>query len=100
MSTIIDKAIFAVPEYGNRISLFIQKLRIAQYSEGTITNYCHHVSKAVEYLKKIPDDFTQADIDDYLTMLFDHPRHYSPSYFKHTVFGLKKHTYCLTDLSR
>lgn len=67
MSTIIDKAIFAVPEYGNRISLFIKKLRIAQYSEGTITNYCHHVSKAVEYLKKIPDDFTQADIDDYLT---------------------------------
>jgi integrase/recombinase XerD len=89
MSTTIDKAIFAVPEFGNRISLFIQKLRIAQYSEGTITNYCHHIAKAVAYLRKIPDDFLQVDVDDYLSMLINHPRHYSESFFKHTVFGLK-----------
>src|SRR5574344_1396534 len=88
MSTTIDKAIFAVPEFGNRISFFITKLRIAQYSEGTITNYCHHIAMAVAYLRKIPDDFLQVDVDDYLSMLINHPRHYSESFFKLTVFDL------------
>ena len=40
------------------------------------------------YLNKLPDDFTQADVEDYLSVLMDRDR-YSFSHFKHTVFGLK-----------
>ena len=37
--TYLHKAIEAVPEFGNRISLFTKKLRLAQYADGTIYNY-------------------------------------------------------------
>ncbi|MBR1557998.1 MAG: tyrosine-type recombinase/integrase, partial [Prevotella sp.] len=48
------------------------------------------IAQAVLYLKKLPDDFTQADVDDYLSMLLNRNR-YTISHFKHTVFGLKKY---------
>ncbi len=38
-NTYLDKAIKAVPEFGNRISLFTKKLRLAQYADGTIYDY-------------------------------------------------------------
>ena len=87
---ILDKAIEAVPRYGDRISLFTKKLRLAQYADSTIYNYRLKISQAVLYLGKIPDKFTQADVDDYLSMLLDRNR-YTISHFKHTVFGLKEY---------
>ena len=84
----LDKAIEAVPGYGNRISLFTKKLRLAQYADSTIYSYRLKISQAVLYLQKLPDKFTQEDIDDYLLMLLER-NHYSTSHFKHTVFGLK-----------
>lgn len=86
--THLHKAIETVPGYGDRISLFTKKLRLAQYADSTIYSYRLKISQAVLYLKKLPDDFTQADVDDYLTMLLDR-NCYSLSFFKHTVFGLK-----------
>ena len=61
---------------------------MAQYADSTIYSYRLKISQAVLYLKKLPNDFTQADVDDYLTMLLDR-NCYSLSFFKHTVFGLK-----------
>ena len=69
-------------------SLFTKKLRLAQYADSTIYSYRLKISQAVLHLKKLPDEFTQADVDDYLTMLLDR-NCYSLSFFKHTVFGLK-----------
>ena len=86
--THLHKAIETVPGYGDRISLFTKKLRLAQYADSTIYSYRLKISQAVLYLKKLPDDFTQADVDDYLTMLLDR-NCYSLSFFKHTVFSLK-----------
>ena len=80
-NTFLDKAIKAVPEFGNRISLFTKKLRLAQYADGTIYDYRLKISQAVLYLNKLPDDFTQKDIEDYLSMLLDRNR-YSISFFK------------------
>ena len=88
MPNTLDKAIEVVPEFRNRISLFTQKLRLAQYADGTIYNYRLKISQAVLYLKKLPDNFTQADVDRYLSMLLKRNL-YSMSFFKHTVFGLK-----------
>ena len=90
IDSLLDKAIEAVPEFGNRISLFTKKLRLAQYADSTIYNYRLKIAQAVLYLKKLPDDFTQADVDDYLSMLLDRNR-YTLSHFKHTVFGLKEY---------
>ena len=87
-NTYLDKAIAAVPKFGERISLFTKKLRLAQYADSSIYDYRLKISQAALYLNKLPDDFTQADIDSYLSMLLDRNR-YSISHFKHTVFGLK-----------
>ena len=67
--TILHKAIEAVPKFEERISLFTKKLRLAQYADGTIYDYRLKISQAVLYLNKLPDDFTQEDIEDYLSML-------------------------------
>ena len=32
----LDKAIAAIPNFGDRISLFTKKLRLAQYADGSI----------------------------------------------------------------
>ena len=89
-NTYLDRAIEAAPKFGDRISLFTKKLRLAQYADSSIYNYRLKIAQAVLYLKKLPDDFTQADVDDYLSMLLDRNR-YTISHFKHTVFGLKNY---------
>ena len=87
-NTILDKAIAAVPKFGNRIELFTKKLHLAQYADNSIYDYRLKIAQAALFYKKLPDDFTQDDIEGYLSMLIDKQR-YSVSYFKHMVFGLK-----------
>ena len=73
--THLHKAIETVPGYDDRISLFTKKLRLAQYADSTIYSYRLKISQAVLFLEKLPDDFTQADVDEYLTMLLDRNRY-------------------------
>ena len=79
-NTYLDKAIEVVPKLGNHISLFTKKLRLAQYTDGTIYSYRLKIFQAVLYLKKLPEDFTQPDVDDYLTMFLGR-NCYSLSFF-------------------
>ena len=78
--TILNKAIETVPGYGDRISLFTKKLRLAQYADGSIYDYRLKISQAVLFHNKLPDYFTQTDIEVYLSMLMDQQR-CSLSYF-------------------
>ena len=87
-NTTLDKAIAAVPKFRDRISLFTKKLRLAQYADGSIYDYRLKIAQAVLFFKKLPDEFTQTDIDYYLSTLLDKNR-CSLSFFKHTVFGLQ-----------
>ena len=84
----MDKAIAAVPKFRDRISLFTQKLRLAQYADSSIYDYRLKIAQAVLFFKKLPEEFTQADIDYYLSTLLAKNR-CSLSFFKHTVFGLQ-----------
>lgn len=84
----LDKAIAAVPKFRDRISLFTQKLRLAQYADSSIYDYRLKIAQAVLFFKKLPEEFTQADIDYYLSTLLAKNR-CSLSFFKHTVFGLQ-----------
>ena len=89
-NTFIDKACAVVPKFENRISIFHKKLYIAQYAEKSIYDYKLKIAQAALYLQKLPDDFTQDDIEAYLSSLLDQKR-YSISYFKHTIFGLQNY---------
>ena len=87
-NTTLDKAIAAVPKFGDRISLFTKKLRLAQYADGSIYDYRLKIAQAVLFFNKLPEEFTQTDIDYYLSTLLTKNR-CSLSFFKHTVFRLQ-----------
>ena len=84
----LDKDIEAIPNFGKRIKLFTEKLRIAQYADNSIYDYRLKIAQAVLFFKKLPDEFTQTDIDYYLSTLLDKNR-CSLSFFKHMIFGLQ-----------
>lgn len=86
---ISDQAIEKVPAISNRFSVFQSKLQIAHYAPGTITDYCHALYKAVVFIAKLPDDFTQADVDGYLQSMLSRKPVPAEAQFKHFVYGLK-----------
>jgi integrase len=86
---ISDKAIAKVPSFADRVSLFTSKLQISRYAAGSITDYCHALYKAVLRVGKLPEEFTQADLDDYLHSLLSRKPLLSEAQFKHFIYGLK-----------
>lgn len=86
---ISDMAVEKVPSISSRFSLFQSKLQIAHYAQGSITDYCHALYKAVVYLSKSPDDFSQADVDGYLQHLLSRKPMPAEAQFKHFIYGLK-----------
>ena len=86
---ISDMAIEKAPSLPDRISLFQSKLAIASYAQGSITDYCHALYKAVVHLGKLPDDFTQEDVDGYFQAMLSRKPVPAEAQFKHFVYGLK-----------
>ena len=86
---ISDMAIEKVPAISDRFSLFRSKLQIAHYAPGSITDYCHALYKAVAFIGKQPDDFTQEDVDHYLTSMLSRKPMPAEAQFKHFVYGLR-----------
>jgi hypothetical protein len=86
---ISDKAIAKVPAFADRISLFSSKLQISRYAAGTITDYCHALYKAVLQVGKLPEEFTQQDLDDYLKSMLCRKPLPAEAQFKHFIYGLK-----------
>jgi integrase len=86
---ISDKAVAKVPSFADRVSLFTSKLQISRYAAGTITDYCHALSKAVCHVGKLPEEFTQKDLDDYLQSLLCRKPLPAEAQFKHFIYGLK-----------
>lgn len=78
-----------VPSISDRISLFRSKLQIAHYAPGSITDYCHALYKAVASIGKLPDDFTQEDVDGYLARMLSRKPTPAEAQFKHFVYGLR-----------
>jgi len=92
---ISDAAIEKVPVLSSRISLFQSKLRIAHYAQGSITDYCHALYKAVVHIGKLPEEFTQEDVDGYLQSLLDRTPQPAEAQFKHFIYGLKCYLHTL-----
>ena len=88
---ISDKAISKVPTFADRISLFQSKLQICGRAAGTITDYSHALYKAVYQVGKLPEDFSQQDLDAYLKSMLDRKPQPAVSQFKHFVYGLKSY---------
>lgn len=88
---ISDEAVTIVPALTKRISLFKSKLQIAHYAQSSITDYCHALYKAVVFIGKLPDDFTQEEVDGYLGSMLNRQPIPAEAQFKHFVYGLKNY---------
>jgi len=88
---ISDIALAKVPAFANRVSLFQSKLQITRHASGTIVDYSHALYKAVAYIGKLPEDFTQEDADGYLSYLLSRQPQPAVSQFKHFIYGLKSY---------
>jgi len=86
---ISDLAMAKVPILADRISLFQSKLAIAHYAQGSITDYCHALYKAVVHIGKLPEEFTQEDVDGYFLSMLSRKPVPAEAQFKHFVYGLK-----------
>lgn len=78
-----------VPSLANRISLFTSKLQISHYAAGSITDYCHALYKAVYYIGKLPEEFTQREVDGYLKFLLERTPLPAEAQLKHFIYGMK-----------
>ncbi len=88
---ISDIALAKVPALGERIALFRSKLQIANFAAGSITDYCHAIYKAVVFVGKLPEEFTQEDVDGYMLSMLQRKPQPAESQFKHFVYGLKNY---------
>lgn len=92
---ISDAAISRVPTLANRVSMFQSKLAIAHYAQGSITDYCHAIYKAVVHIGKLPEEFTQRDVDGYFQSMLSRKPVPAEAQFKHFVYGLKCYLYTM-----
>lgn len=86
---ISDKATAKVPAISSRISKFQSMLQIAHYAQGSITDYSHALYKAVLQMGKLPEEFAQAEVDEYLLSMTNRQPQPAEAQFKHFVYGLK-----------
>ena len=92
---ISDIAIGKVPAFAERVSLYQSKLQITQHAAGTITDYCHALYKAVAHVGKLPESFTQEDLDGYLKSMLDRKPQPAVSQFKHFIYGMKNYLHAM-----
>ena len=92
---ISDIALAKVPSFANRVSLFQSKLQITRHASGTIVDYSHALYKAVAYIGKLPEEFTQEDADGYLSYLLSRQPQPAVSQFKHFIYGLKSYRHAM-----
>lgn len=88
---ISDIALAKVPSFANRVSLFQSKLQITRHASGTIVAYSHALYKAVAYIGKLPEEFTQEDADGYMSFMLSRQPLPAVSQFKHFVYGLRSY---------
>jgi len=86
--TLLQRACEQVPDFTAMYTRLERKIIISGQSTSTLTNYGRSIAKIALYFGKTPLDLSDDQIADYLLMLKQHQCP-SPSYFKHTVYGIR-----------
>ena len=60
---ISDIALAKVPSFANRVSLYPSKSQTSGHTSGIITEQSHALYKEMDHIDKLPEEFTQQDID-------------------------------------
>jgi len=86
--TLIEKAKREVPGFTEHFAKFDEQMVIGGYSTSTLYNYSRAVAKISLYFKKSLLDLDPDEVNQFLYSVAKDTKA-SPSYFKHTVYGLR-----------
>jgi len=84
----VDQAKDLVPEFKDAYALFIERVTLNQNSKSTIINYSRNLAHLALHFGRVPHKISVDEINSYLYRKTVHEK-LSPSYFKHTVYGLR-----------
>ncbi len=87
--TILECAIYLVPEFENVIKKLSQQITLRGQSKSTLGNYTRRIALFVIHFERLPEQVSEDEINEYLVSLARDPKSPSRSSFKHMVYGLR-----------
>ncbi|MCC5929339.1 MAG: tyrosine-type recombinase/integrase [Cyclobacteriaceae bacterium] len=87
--TIVEQAIFMVPEFKNVVFKMEQQVALRGQSKSTLNNYIRRIALFVLHFGKLPEHIVEDELNEFLVSLARDPKSPSRSSFKHMVYGLR-----------
>ena len=87
--TILERAIITVPEFEKVLTTLSQQVTLRGQSKSTLNNYGRRIALFVIHFKRLPEQVSEDEINEYLVALARDPKSPSRSSFKHMVYGLR-----------
>ncbi len=87
--TILERAIITVPEFEKVLTTLSQQVTLRGQSKSTLDNYGRRIALFVIHFKRLPEQVSEDEINEYLVSLARDPKSPSRSSFKHMVYGLR-----------
>lgn len=85
----MERAISAVPEFEQVVSKLSQQVTLRGQSKSTLDNYTRRIALFVLHFKRLPEQVSEDEGNEYLVALARDPKSPSRSSFKHMVYGLR-----------
>lgn len=87
--TILERAVIAVPGFEKVLDKLSMQVELRGQSKSTLTNYGRRIALLVLHFKRLPEQVSEDEINEYLVSLARDPKSPSRSSFKHMVYGLR-----------
>lgn len=85
----MERAISAVPEFEQVVAKLSQQVTLRGQSKSTLDNYTRRIALFVLHFKRLPEQVSEDEGNEYLVALARDPKSPSRSSFKHMVYGLR-----------
>lgn len=87
--TIVEKAIQAIEGFDKVYKTLYQQTVLRGQSKSTLQNYIRRIAIISLHFNRLPENISDDEINEYLTVLALNPKSPSRSSFKHMVYGLR-----------
>jgi len=87
--TIVERATILVPEFQVVFKRLSDQVTLRGQSPSTLNNYIRRIALFVIHFKRLPEQVSEDEANEYLVALARDPKSPSRSSFKHMVYGLR-----------
>ncbi len=87
--TIMERALQTIDGFGPMCQKLKQQTILGGRSQSTLDNYLRRIALVCQEFKRLPEDISEDEINEYLTGLAQMPKSPSRSSVKHAVYGLR-----------